>query len=232
MSGDHARVVETPVHIAKRVAAEAVGTALLLAVVVGSGIMAQGLFPDSPGLALLANALATGGGLVALILTFADVSGAHFNPVVTIYDAASGARPWRDVPPYVIAQIAGGIIGVLATHVMFEHRVFELSTRDRSGLPLVFSEFVATFGLIAVIWGVARKRGANVAYAVAGYIVAAYWFTPSTSFANPAVTIARSLTESFAGIRPADAPGFIAAQLVGGAAAAMLFRWLHEEMRA
>jgi glycerol uptake facilitator-like aquaporin len=220
------------VRLARRVVAEAVGTALLLAVVVGSGIMAQTLFPDSAGLALLANALATGGGLVALILTFAEISGAHFNPVVTIYDAASGGRPWSDVLPYVAGQVIGGIAGVLATHVMFEHQVLEVSTKVRSGLPLMFSELVATFGLIAVIWGAARRRGPMVPYAVAGYIVAAYWFTPSTSFANPAVTIARSLTESFAGIRPNDVPGFIAAQLAGGAIAAGLFRWLHEEMRA
>ncbi len=221
--------IDEPVPIARRVVAEVVGTALLLAVVVGSGIMAQRLFPDSGGLALLANALATGGGLVALILAFGAVSGAHFNPVVTILDAASGGRPWSEVPLYLAAQVTGGVGGVLATHVMFDHRVFELSTRDRSGVPLMVSEFVATFGLIAVIWGVARKRPDAVAYAVAGYITAAYWFTPSTSFANPAVTIARSLTESFAGIRPVDAPGFIVAQLLGGAAAAMLVRWFHQE---
>jgi len=213
------------------VVAEAVGTAMLLAVVVGSGIMAQGLFPDSVGLALLANALATGGGLVALILTFGGISGAHFNPVVTIFDAASGGRPWRDVPPYVIAQIVGGIVGVLATHAMFDHQILEVSLKVRSGTPLMFSEFVATFGLIAVIWGVAKKRPDAVSYAVAGYITSAYWFTPSTSFANPAVTIARSLTDSFAGIRPNDVPGFIVAQLIGGAAAATLLRWLHRETR-
>ncbi len=222
----------TPNRIGRRVVAEAVGTALLLAVVVGSGIMAQGLFPESAGLALLANAIATGGGLVALILTFGPISGAHFNPVVTIFDAASGARPWRDVAPYIVAQVVGGIVGVLATHVMFEHQVFELSAKVRSGLPLMFSEFVATFGLVAVIWGVARKRSDAVPYAVGGYIMAAYWFTPSTSFANPAVTIARAMTDSFSGIRPNDVPGFIVAQLVGGAAAAMLVRWLHAEEKA
>lgn len=220
---------ERPILIGRRVVAEAVGTALLLAIVVGSGIMAERLFPDSVGLALLANALATGGGLVALILTFGAISGAHFNPVVTLVDAALGGRPWRDVAPYLAAQICGGVVGVLVTHAMFDHHVLELSTKDRSGLPLLLSEFVATFGLIAVIWGVARKRPDAVAYAVAGYITAAYWFTPSTSFANPAVTIARCLTESFAGIRPSDAPGFIVAQLAGGAAAAALFRWLHQE---
>lgn len=222
-------VVERPVLLGRRVVAEAVGTALLLAVVVGSGIMAQRLFPDSVGLALLANALATGGGLVALILTFGGISGAHFNPVVTIVDAAFGDRPWRDVPPYLVAQIGGGIAGVLSTHAMFDQPIFELSTKVRAGLPLMFSELVATFGLIAVIWGTRRHRPDAVSYAVAGYITAAYWFTPSTSFANPAVTISRSLTESFAGIRPLDAPGFIVAQLIGGAIAVLMFRWLHRE---
>ncbi|HEV7556324.1 MAG TPA: MIP/aquaporin family protein [Kofleriaceae bacterium] len=220
-----------PIELGRRIVAEAVGTALLLAVVVGSGIMAENLFRDSVGLALLANALATGGGLVALILTFEGISGANFNPVVTIFDAASGGRPWRDVPPYIVAQVVGAIVGVLATHAMFERSLFEVSHRVRSGVPLMFSEFVATFGLIAVIWGVARKRPDAVAYAVAGYITAAYWFTPSTSFANPAVTIARSVTDSFVGIRPIDAPGFIVAQLVGGACAAALLRWLDMETR-
>ena len=223
--------VEQPIHIGRRVVAEAIGTALLLAVVVGSGIMAQGLFPDSVGLALLANALATGAALVALILTFGGISGANFNPVVTIFDAASGGRPWRDVPPYVIAQVIGGIVGVLATHAMFDIKVLEVSQHVRSGMPLMFSEFIATFGLIAVIWGVAKKHPTAVPYAVGGYITAAYWFTPSTSFANPAVTIARCLTDTFAGIRPNDAPGFIAAQLAGGACAAALMRWLQTEAR-
>lgn len=225
----NAAAIEQPIHIGRRVVAEAVGTAMLLAVVVGSGIMAQGLFPESVGLPLLANALATGGGLVALILTFGAISGAHFNPVVTIFDAASGSRPWRDVMPYVVAQVIGGVVGVLATHVMFDRAVFQVSHTVRSGFPLMFSEFVATFGLIATIWGVARKRSDAVPFAVAAYITGAYWFTPSTSFANPAVTIARALTDTFAGIRPADAPGFIAAQLLGGAAAAALFHWLHKE---
>jgi glycerol uptake facilitator-like aquaporin len=221
----------SPDELGRRVAAEAVGTALLVAVVVGSGIMAQGLFPDTAGLALLANAIATGGGLVALILTFGGVSGAHFNPVVTVFDAASGGRPWRDVPPYVTAQILGGIAGVLATHVMFAHPLIELSHKVRSGLPLMFSELVATFGLISVIRGVAHRRPDAVAYAVAGYITAAYWFTPSTSFANPAVTIARALTDTFAGIRPGDVPGFVVAQLAGAAIAAGLASRLHREVR-
>jgi len=228
---DPGPAVEPPMHIGRGVVAEAVGTALLLAAIVGSGIMGQRLFPDSAGLALLANAIATGGALVALILAFAGISGAHFNPVVTIFDAATGGRPWRDVPAYVIAQTVGGVVGVLATHAMFDIDVLEVSQRARSGVPLMFSEFVATFGLVAVIWGVARKRPDAVAYAVGGYITAAYWFTPSTSFANPAVTIARTLTDTFAGIRPSDAPGFIAAQLVGAGCAAALVRWLHTEAR-
>jgi glycerol uptake facilitator-like aquaporin len=222
---------ERPTHIARRVVAEAVGTAMLLAVVVGSGVMAQRLFPESVGLALLANAVATGVGLVALILTFGHISGAHFNPVVTVFDAVSGGRPWRDVPLYVLAQVLGSIVGVLSVHAMFDVQMLETSQHVRSGAPLLFSEFVATFGLIAVIWGVTRKRSDAVAYAVGGYIAAAYWFTPSTSFANPAVTIARTLTDTFAGIRPIDAPGFVAAHFAGAACAASLMRWLHAEPR-
>jgi glycerol uptake facilitator-like aquaporin len=221
--------VERPILLRRRLVAEAVGSALLLAIVVGSGIMAKNLFKDNDGLALLANAIATGGGLVALILTFGGISGAHFNPVVTMFDAASGGRPWREVPRYAIAQTVGGVVGVLATHAMFDIPVIQTSHHVRSGAPLMFSEFIATFGLIAVIWGVVRKRPDAVAYAVGGYITAAYWFTPSTSFANPAVTIARSLTDTFAGIRPSDAPAFIAAQLAGAACAAVLMRWLHSE---
>jgi glycerol uptake facilitator-like aquaporin len=231
MMSDAMPGVERPPLLGRRLVAEAIGTALLLAMVVGSGIMAQRLFKDSDGLALLANAIATGGGLVALILTFGDISGAHFNPVVTIFDAASGGRPWREVPPYVAAQTVGGVVGVLVTHAMFDLSIFETSRHIRSGVPLLLSEFIATFGLIAVIWGVARKRPDAVAYAVAAYITAAYWFTPSTSFANPAVTVARALTDTFAGIRPVDAPGFIAAQLVGGGCAAALLRWLQSEVR-
>ncbi len=223
--------VDQPICICRRVVAEALGTALLLAVVVGSGIMAQGLFPESVGLALLANALATGAALVALILTFGGISGAHFNPVVTIFDAASGGRPWREVPGYVIAQTIGGVVGVLATHAMFDVRVLEVSQRVRSGVPLMFSELVATFGLIVVIRGVAKQQPRAVPYAVGGYIAAAYWFTPSTAFANPAITIARCLTDTFAGIRPSDAPGFIMAQLVGAGCAAAVMRWLLTEAR-
>jgi glycerol uptake facilitator-like aquaporin len=215
-----------PAPLSRRLAAEALGTAFLLAVVVGSGIMAQGLFPTSDGLALLANAIATGGGLVALILTFGSVSGAHFNPVVTLIDASAGGMAWRDVPPYVAAQVVGALAGVVAAHAMFEKAWFEVSHHVRSGGAQLFSEFVATFGLIAVIWSVARRRPEGVPYAVGSYIVAAYWFTPSTSFANPAVTLARSFTDTFAGIRPADMPAFIGAQLVGAFAAAAVMRWL------
>ena len=216
----------TPVDLGKRLAAEALGTAFLLAVVVGSGIMGHTLVPTSDGLALLANAIATGAGLVALILTFGSVSGAHLNPVVTLVDAGSGGLRWADVPGYVAAQIAGAIGGVIAAHAMFERALIQTSHHARSGGALLFSEFVATFGLVAVIWSVARRRPEGVPYAVGAYITAAYWFTPSTSFANPAVTIARTLTDTFAGIRPADAPGFIVAQLAGALAAAALMRWL------
>jgi glycerol uptake facilitator-like aquaporin len=215
-----------PAPMSRRLVAEALGTAFLLAVVVGSGIMGKTLFPESDGLALLANAIATGCGLVALILTFGSISGAHFNPVVTLIDASSGGMRWADVPAYIVAQVVGAIGGVLAAHAMFERALLQTSHHVRSGGALLFSEFVATFGLIAVIWSVARRRPDGVPYAVGAYITAAYWFTPSTSFANPAVTIARTMTDTFAGIRPADAPGFTVAQVVGAFAAAGLMRWL------
>jgi glycerol uptake facilitator-like aquaporin len=202
--------------IARRMAAEAVGTALLLAAVVGSGIMGE----------LLANTIATGAALVALILTFGPISGAHFNPAVTLADAWQGGLPWDEVPLYIVAQVIGAFGGVAAAHLMFELPVFFASRHARSGPAQMFSEFVATFGLLAVIWGCARTRLAAVPFAVAAYITAAYWFTASTSFANPAVTLARAATDTFAGIRPADAPAFIVAQLLGAAAATGLFRWL------
>ena len=208
------------------VCAEALGTALLLAAVVGSGIMAEQLAGGNIAIALLANTLATGAALVALILTFGPVSGAHFNPAVTLAAAARGGVPWRRVPGYLTAQIVGGCIGVMVAHLMFEKPLLMLSLRARSGPAQMLSEFVATFGLLAVIWGCARTRATAVPFAVAAYITSAYWFTASTSFANPAVTLARTLTDTFAGIRPGDAPAFIGAQLAGAAVATLLFRWL------
>jgi glycerol uptake facilitator-like aquaporin len=205
---------------------EGVGTALLLAAVVGSGIMGERLAGGNVAVALLANTLATGAALVALILTFGPISGAHFNPAVSLADAWQGGLAWSAVPIYVVAQVAGAFAGVAIAHLMFGEPLFSASQHARAGLPQLVSEFVATFGLLAVIWGCVRSRAAAVPFAVAAYITAAYWFTASTSFANPAVTLARSATDTFAGIRPADAPGFIAAQLAGAAAATALFRWL------
>ena len=211
----------------RRLVAEALGTALLLSAVVGSGIMGERLAGGNVAIALLANTIATGAALVALILTFGPISGAHFNPVVTLADASQGGRPWRDVPAYILAQILGAFAGVAVAHVMFkEPALFLASHHERSGLSQLTSEFVATFGLLSVIWGCVRRRPGLVPIAVGAYITAAYWFTSSTSFANPAVTLARSATDTFAGIRPADAPGFIFAQLAGAASATALFRWL------
>jgi glycerol uptake facilitator-like aquaporin len=199
---------------------------MLLAAVVGSGIMGERLAGGNVAIALLANTVATGAALVALILTFGPVSGAHFNPVVTMADATQGGLAWSAVPAYVVAQIVGAFAGVAIAHVMFGEPLFTASRHARAGLPQLVSEFVATFGLLAVIWGCVRSRSDVVPFAVAAYITAAYWFTASTSFANPAVTMARAATDTFAGIRPTDAPGFILAQLVGGGAATALFRWL------
>jgi glycerol uptake facilitator-like aquaporin len=212
--------------LARRLVAEGVGTALLLATVVGSGIMGERLAGGNVAIALLANTLATGAALAALILTFGPVSGAHFNPAVTIADASQGGVLWRTVPGYVAAQVVGAVIGVFAAHAMFSEPLLMVSTHQRSGVSQVFSEFVATFGLLSVIWGCARRRPATVSFAVAAYIVAAYWFTASTSFANPAVTIARAFTNTFSGIRPADVPGFLVGQSAGAAVATLLFRWL------
>jgi glycerol uptake facilitator-like aquaporin len=206
--------------------AEFVGTAFLLLAVVGSGIMAQRLCGGNTGLALLANAIATGGALIALLLAFGPISGAHFNPAVTLADAWQGGVPWSSVPVYVLAQIAGALLGTALANGMFGLPLFFASQHVRSGNPLLVSEFVATFGLLATIWGCVRSRPAVTPFAVAAYIVGAYWFTPSTSFANPAVTIARSLTDTFAGIRPADMPLFIVAQLCGAFAATALFAYL------
>lgn len=211
---------------ARRTAAEAVGTAFLLAAVVGSGIMGERLAAGNVAIALLANTLATGAMLVTLILTFGPISGAHFNPVVTLADAWQGGLPWREVPAYMAAQFVGAFAGVGAAHLMFGDAVFSASRHARAGGAQLFSEFVATFGLLCAICGCARLRSSAVPFAVGAYITGAYWFTASTSFANPAVTLARSASDTFAGIRPADAPGFIVAQLAGAAAATVLFRWL------
>jgi glycerol uptake facilitator-like aquaporin len=217
------------VTFARRLAAEAVGTALLLAAVVGSGIMGERLAAGNVAIALLANTLATGAALVALILAFGPVSGAHFNPAVTLVDAWQRGISWRHVPGYIGAQLAGAFAGVAVAHAMFGEPLYAASVKVRSGGAQAFSEFVATFGLIAVIWGVARTRASATPFAVGAYITAAYWFTSSTSFANPAVTLARSLTNTFSGIRPLDVPAFIAAQLLGAAAATLFFAWLQHE---
>jgi len=210
----------------RRTVAEFVGTLFLLATVVGSGIMAEKLAAGNVALALLANTIATGTSLVALILAFEPISGAHLNPVVTLADAWQGGIAWRETPAYVAAQFAGAFAGVATAHMMFGHTLFSASTHVRSGPPQIFSEFIATFGLLSVIWGCARHRPTAVPFAVGAYITAAYWFTASTSFANPAVTLARSASDTFAGIRLADTAGFVIAQLAGAFAATLLFRWL------
>lgn len=214
------------ISLGRRAGAEAIGTAMLLAAVVGSGIMAERLAGGNVAIALLANAIATGAALSALILTFNSISGAHFNPAVSLADAWSGGLVWREVPIYILAQFLGAFAGVVTAHLMFSLPLMSVSHHARAGGAQMFSEFIATFGLIAVIRGCFRLPSYVVAFAVAAYITAAYWFTSSTSFANPAVTLARSLSDTFVGIRPADAPGFIIAQFGGAAAATLLFRWL------
>ena len=203
---------------------ELVATAFLLIAVVGSGIMAERLCGGNVGLALLANAIATGGALAALILAFGPQSGAHMNPVVTLAAAATQGLRWHAVPAYIAAQTAGAVIGVWLAHIMFDLPVWQLSTHIRTGPPQWVAEIIATFGLLAVIWGCRAHKEPVTAFAVAAYITGAYWFTASTSFANPAVTVARSLSDTFAGIRPLDAPGFILAQLAALALALPLLR--------
>ena len=211
----------------KKLVAEFLGTAFLLAVVVGSGIMAQTLSSGNTAIALLANALATGAGLIALILMFGNLSGAHLNPVVTLSEAWQKNLPTQLILPYIFAQILGAFAGVAAAHGMFDLHIFFASTHIRTGASQWWSECIATFGLIAVIISTSRTRPATTPFAVAAYITAAYWFTSSTSFANPAVTLARSMSDTFAGIRPVDTPGFIVAQLIGAACATVLFNWLY-----
>lgn len=213
--------------MARRLVAECLGTAFLLAVVVGSGIMAERLAGGNVAIALLANAIATGAGLIALILMFGTISGAHFNPVVTLSEAFQKNMPGKEVLPYIAVQVLGAFAGVAAAHGMFDAPVFFASEHIRTGASQWWSEFIATFGLIAVIIGCSRSRPSVTPFAVAAYITAAYWFTSSTSFANPAVTLARAATNTFAGIRPIDAPGFIIAQLCGAAAATIVFCWLY-----
>lgn len=215
----------------RRIIAEFIGTLFLLAAVVGSGIMAERLCGGNVALALLANTIATGAALIGLILAFGPISGAHLNPAVTLSDAWQGGMEWRDVPGYIGAQAAGAFAGVITAHLMFGLPLLTPSMHVRSGAPQLFSEFVATFGLLAVIWGCARHRPSSVAYAVGAYITAAYWFTSSTSFANPAVTLARSMTNTFSGIRPVDSAGFVVAQLAGAFAATLVFRWLVPELK-
>lgn len=217
--------------LTRRVVAEFAGTLLLLAAVVGSGIMGERLAAGNVAIALLANTIATGAALVAIILAFGPISGAHLNPAVTLADAWQGGIPWRETPAYIIAQLIGAFTGVAAAHLMFGLSLFSASTHARSGLAQDFSEFVATFGLLAVIWGCARHRVSSVPFAVGAYITAAYWFTASTSFANPAVTLARAATNTFAGIRPADVLGFLLAQFAGAFAATLLFKWLIPSIR-
>jgi len=206
--------------------AEFTGTTMLLAAIVGSGIMGERLAGGNAGIALLANSLATGAALVAIILALGPVSGAHLNPAVTIAVAWKEGLPRRDVPVYLLAQIGGAATGVALANLMFTEPLFSVATESRAGAGLWLSEAIATFGLLTVIWGTARTRSTSVAFAVGAYITAAYWFTSSTSFANPAVTIARSLTNTFTGIAPASVPAFIAAQFIGAFAATTLFTWL------
>lgn len=214
-------------NIYRRLAAEFLGTAMLLGAVVGSGIMAERLAGGNIAVALLANTIATGAALIALILMFAPVSGAHFNPAVTFSEATSGSIGWPESASYIVAQIAGGFLGVGAANLMFDLPMFFASTKMRTGFSQWLGEFVATFGLIGVIASCSRRQKAiAIPFAVAAWITAAYWFTSSTSFANPAVTIARSLSDTFTGIRPSDIPAFVASQFLGAVSATLVFRWL------
>lgn len=216
----------------KRCIAEGIGTALLLATVVGSGIMGERLASGNVALALLANSLATGAGLSVFILVFGPISGAHLNPLVTLAFCASGRFPQRECAGYVAAQFLGALAGVAAAHAMFATALLSPSRHERSGIPLMFSETIAAFGLLVVVLGVSRRTPGATAYAVGAFILAAYWFTGSTSFANPAVTIARAFTGTFTGIRLADVPGFVLGQIVGATAAVLFSRWLVVDRRS
>jgi len=216
--------------LSRRVTAEFLGTAFLVAAVVGSGIMAERLSAGNVALALLANTIATGAALVALILAFGPISRAHFNPVVSLADALEHGLTWTEAGAYVIAQFVGGTAGTLLAHAMFALPLISLSRHVRYGSSQILSEFVATFGLLCVIWGCSRSRPNAAPFAVGAYTTAAYWFTASTSFANPAVTMARCLSDTFAGIRPTDVSAFILAQIAGGVTATFLFRWLWRDL--
>lgn len=226
------RPIQLDFDLPRRTAAEVLGSALLLMIVVGSGIMGQRLSGGNTALTLLANSLATGCGLVVLIQVFGPISGAHFNPIVTVIAAVRRDLPWRMALTYVPAQIAGAVIGVWAAHLMFDLPVLQISTHVRSGGGQLFAEGVATFGLLATLLGTSRFRPEATPVAVGLYITAAYWFTASTSFANPAVTLARCLTDTFAGIAPTDAPAFILAQLLGALIAVGAFNWLLVRQRS
>lgn len=215
-----------PSDLARRAVSECVATAFLLMAIVGSGIMSERLAGGNVGLALITTTIAIGAALVAIILTFGPISGAQINPAVTLVVALERGLPWRDVPWFLAAQIVGAFAGVAITHVMFGEPLFVAGTQVRAGLPQLVSEFVATFGLIAVVWGCGRRRPDAISLAVGAYITAAIWFTASTAFANPAVTLARAATNTFTSIRPVDAPGFVIAELLGAVAATLLFRWL------
>lgn len=214
--------------ILRAASVELMATAFLLIAIIGSGIMAEHLSGGNVGLTLLANAIATGGALAALILAFGPASGAHMNPIVTLAAAATGGLVWRAVPAYLAAQCIGAVLGVWLAHLMFDLPIWQFSDHGRSGIGQWVAEAVATFGLLMIIWGCRTHRAPVTAFAVAGYITGAYWFTASTAFANPAVTVARMLSNSFAGIRPSDAPGFVLAQFAGLLLALPLLRagWL------
>ena len=212
--------------LSRRLVAEGVGTGFLLCAIVGSGIMAERLAGGNEALALLANTVSTGAVLVTLILTCGPISGAHLNPAVTLAAGIEGGLPASEMGAYVLVQIVGGVLGVLVANAMFELPIVTFASKIRAGPHQLLSEFVATFGLLSIIWGCSRLRSTAVPFAVGAYITAAFWFTSSTSFANPAVTLARSLSDSFAGIRLTDTPSFIGAQLLGAVAATLLFRWL------
>ena len=227
--------LEPPLHAfspSRRLAGEALGTALLLAIVIGSGIMGERLAGGNVAIALLGNTLATGAGLVVLITVFGPLSGAHFNPAVTLVFALRREIGWGLAGAYVLAQVAGGVLGVWVAHAMFAEPIWQVSSKLRDGPSQAFAEFVATFGLIASILGSIRFRPDATPMIVGLYITSAYWFTASTSFANPAVTIARSVSNTFAGIAPSSAPMFILAQLAGAVAASLLFGWLLKERTA